>query len=138
MKVVKHLLFIPLLALIVAGCAEPPPYTNLDNDELKTLMAQGVPLYDIRRAEEWRSTGVIKGSRRLTFFDGNGNVMPDFMPRFTRRIGKNDPVIFICRTGNRTDAMARYLVEKLGYTKVYNVQHGITKWISEERPVSRF
>lgn len=137
MKAVKYLFFLPLFALMLAGCAEPPPYTNVDNDELQSLLEQGVPLYDIRRPEEWRGTGVIKESRRLTFFDGKGNVMPDFLPKFTRRIDKNDPVIVICRTGNRTDALARYLVEKLGYTKVYNVRHGITKWIGENRPVSR-
>lgn len=135
MTVVKHLLLLPLLALILAGCTEPP-YTNIDNDELQKLMAEGIPLYDIRRAEEWHSTGVIRGSRRLTFFDKNGNVNPDFMPRFSRQIDKNDPVIVICRTGNRTNSMARYLVEKLGYTKVYNVKNGISRWISEKRPVS--
>jgi rhodanese-related sulfurtransferase len=137
MKIFKHLLLLPLIVLMLAGCAEPPPYTNVDNDELQSLLSQGVPLYDIRRSDEWRSTGVIKGSRRLTFFDAKGNVSPDFLPQFTQRIGKNDPVIVICRTGNRTDALARYLIEKLGYTKVYNVRHGITKWISEEHPVSR-
>jgi diacylglycerol kinase len=34
---------------------------------LKALLAQGVQIYDIRRPEEWRSTGVVEGSRKLTF-----------------------------------------------------------------------
>jgi len=125
-----------LLVLTLGACAEPP-YINVDNDELKSLLAQGVPLYDIRLPEEWRQTGVVEGSRRLTFFDARGGVSPDFLPKFTAVIGKDDPVILICRTGNRTDALARYLIEKLGYTQVYNVRKGITDWIAENNPVTR-
>jgi rhodanese-related sulfurtransferase len=28
-------------------------------------------------------------------------------------------------------------MEKLGYTRVYNVRHGITRWQSEGNPVAR-
>ena len=61
-----------LLTLALGGCAEPP-YTNVDNAGLKTLLAQGVPVYDIRRAEEWRATGVVEGSRKLTYVDARGD-----------------------------------------------------------------
>jgi rhodanese-related sulfurtransferase len=123
-----------LLVLGLGGCAEPP-YTNLDNEQLKRLLSQGVPLYDIRRPEEWRETGVVAGSRLMTFFDARGGVSPRFLPRFTEAIDRDQPVILICRTGNRTDALARYLVEKLGYTQVYNVRRGISHWIREDNPV---
>ena len=125
------LLFLPLLA-----CA-PPPYTNIDNQELKALQAQGIPVIDIRRAEEWAQTGVVAGSQRMTFVDEKGRVSPEFFAQFTGSVGKNDPVILICRTGNRTDVLGRALVEQLGYTKVYNVKNGITRWISEGLPVVR-
>jgi rhodanese-related sulfurtransferase len=52
-------------------------------------------------------------------------------------VGKNDPVILICRTGNRTDTLSRALIEQLGYTKVYNVKEGIVRWISDGLPVVR-
>ncbi len=32
----------------------------------------------------------------------------------------------ICRTGSRADTLTRHLVERMGYTRVYNVRHGIT------------
>ncbi len=124
------------LALVVAGCSGDLGYTNIDNDELQQLLAKGTPLYDIRRLEEWRETGVVQSSRRLTFFDAQGRVNPKFLPEFTQRIGKDDPVILICRTGNRTSALAKYLVKEMGYTKVYNVARGITGWISQGREVS--
>ena len=121
-------------ALALGGCAEPP-YTNVDNVELKTLIAQGVPVYDVRRAEEWRSTGVVEGSRKLTYVDKSGRPDPEFLPRFGTEVGKNDPVILICRSGSRTDRLARELMEKHGYTQVYNVRNGIVSWIGEKNPV---
>ena len=123
-----------LLGLTLGGCAEPP-YTNIDNMELKALLEKGVPLYDVRRAEEWRQTQVVEGSRTLTYVDASGKPNPDFLPRFTAEVGKNDPVILICRTGSRTDALARELMA-MGYTQVYNVRHGITRWIGDGNPVT--
>ena len=125
-----------LLALVLGGCAEPP-YSNIDNTRLQELLAQNVPIYDVRRPEEWRQTGVVAGSRLLTFVDAGGRMLPDFLPRFSAEVGKNDPVILICRTGSRTDTLARLLIEKLGYTQVYNVRGGITGWIGEKLPVVR-
>ncbi len=61
---------------------------------------------------------------------------PEFLPRFTAEVDKNAPVVLICRTGNRTDALARELAE-MGYTQIYNVRDGITRWISEGHPVVR-
>jgi len=129
-----RLLGVVLLAGALGGCAEPP-YSNADNDQLKALLAQGVPIYDIRRPEEWRSTGVVEGSRKLTFVDAGGRPNPGFLPRFTAEVGKDDPVVLICRTGSRTDKLARDLMEKQGYTQVYNVRHGITGWIAGNNPV---
>jgi rhodanese-related sulfurtransferase len=125
-----------LLVLTVSACTEPP-YNNLDNEHLKTLLEQGVPIYDIRRPEEWRQTGVVEGSRLLTYVDANGRVLPDFLSRFTGAVGRDEPVILICRTGSRTSTLADYLAKQLGYTQVYNVRNGITEWISDGRAVTR-
>ena len=130
-----RLLGVVLLAAALGGCAEPP-YSNVDNDQLKALLAQNVPIYDIRRPEEWRSTGVVEGSRKLTFVDAGGRPNPEFLPRFSAEVDKNAPVILICRTGSRTKALAQELAER-GYTRVYNVRNGITRWIGENNPVVR-
>ena len=58
--------------------------------------------------------------------DAGGRPNPEFLPRFAEAVGKNDPVILICRTGGRTDKLARELMEQHGYTQVYNVRNGIT------------
>jgi len=124
-----------LLLIALSGCAESP-YSNLDNEQLATMLGRGVPIYDIRRAEEWHQTGVIEDSRLQTFVDGSGRVLPDFLAHLRRAVDKDDPVILICRTGNRTSTLARHLTEQMGYTQVYNVRNGITRWISDGRPVT--
>jgi rhodanese-related sulfurtransferase len=125
-----------LLLTVLSGCTELP-YTNLDNAQLKNMIEQGAPIYDIRRAEEWRQTGVIEDSQLLTFMDAGGRMRPDFLLLFTRAVGKEDPVILICRTGNRTSMLARHLVEEMGFTQVYNVRNGITQWINDGHAITR-
>lgn len=101
------------------------------------MIEQGVPIFDIRRPEEWQQTGVIEGSQLLTFLDGGGRVRPDFLARFTQAVGKDKPVILICRTGNRSSTLAHHLVEQMGFTKVNNVRNGINRWISDGHAVTR-
>jgi len=124
------------LLLVLSSCAEPP-YTNLDNAQLKNLISQGVPVFDIRRKDEWRQTGVIEGSQLLTFVDGGGRMTSNFLERFSKVAAKGEPVILICRTGNRSSTLASHLMEQMGYSKVYNVRDGITRWLSDGNAVQR-
>ena len=117
---------------------QPGGYSNIDNAKLKELVKQGVLLVDIRRKEEWQQTGVVEGSKTITFFDRTGNINPDFVPEFTALAKPNQPVMLICRTGNRTQAASRAIAEQLGYKNVMNVTNGITGWIAERRPVASF
>lgn len=133
---ISRLFALVFVALALGGCGEPP-YTNVDNAGLKNLIAQGVPVYDIRRPEEWKQTGVVAGSRLLTWVDGGGRPNPHFLPEISAAVDKNAPVVLICRTGNRTDQLARELVEKHGFSKVYNVRDGIVRWVAENNPVAR-
>jgi len=119
--------------------ADPVPqaggYSNIDNAKLQELLNQGVTLVDIRLEDEWKQTGIVKGSKTLTFFDRTGRINPNFVPEFTKLVKKDQPVALICRTGNRSQAASGAIAQQLGYKKVMNVTHGIVGWISEKRPV---
>lgn len=128
--------FILIMFFTLSACSEPP-YTNIDNAQLKELLEQGVPIYDVRRIDEWKQTGVIQGSKLLTIIGNNARVNPDFMRKFSSEIDKDSPVILICRTGSRTHKLATHLMENLGYTNIYNVRNGITQWISEGNPIAQ-
>jgi len=134
-KNLRFLIIAVFLSLALFFGIKEPPYSNIENDQLQTMLESNVPIYDVRRPEEWYQTGVIEGSQLLTFVDANGRVQERFLSRFTADVGKNEPVILICRTGSRTSTLARHLVEELGYTNVFNVDDGITRWLRENRPV---
>ncbi len=130
-----------VIALMTAACAEErqqTAYASVSNDQLKALLAKGVPLVDIRRPEEWRQTGIIEGAHTITLFGPGGQVYPDFFDKLARIAPKDKPVALICRTGNRTRVASDYLTKKLGYTRLYNVKHGITGWIRQGNPVVKY
>lgn len=103
---------------------------QLNNEQLKQLMNENVPLIDIRRADEWQSTGVIKGSHLLTFFDARNNFnMDKWLADLDKIVKKDEKFILICRSGNRTGQVSNYLDKKLGFTQVYHLQRGIKTWI---------
>ncbi|WP_170826920.1 FKBP-type peptidyl-prolyl cis-trans isomerase [Magnetovibrio blakemorei] len=114
-----------------------PNYTNIDNEELKALLARGVPLVDVRRKEEWDQTGVIKGSHLITAFNERGTLDKPFVPGFKAVAGMEDEVILICRTGSRSSVLSQALADQVGYKKIYNVSSGITKWIKDGNAVEK-
>lgn len=129
----RHLL---ILLLSLFATATRADVTHIDNEELARLMAAGVPIIDLRTEGEWKETGVVKGSRLMTFFDEKGRADAPVWVEKLKAVAKPDePVVLICRTGNRTGVVARFLDETVGYRKVYNVKQGIYGWMKEKRPV---
>lgn len=113
----------------------PPTFSSVGNTALKALLKRGVPIVDLRRAEEWKQTGIVKGSHMITAINGSGQFLRSFMDELKTVAGPDDEVILICRTGNRTSAVSNFLAGRMGYKKIYNVQNGIVKWIADDNPV---
>ena len=104
---------------------------DIDNAQFDALRKAGVPVVDIRLQSEWEETGIVPGSRLLTFFDAQGRAnAPLWLERVKPIAGPNDPVIVICRSGNRTRAVSQFLSQQAGYSKVYNVRSGIKGWMA--------
>ena len=122
---------------IILLAVTPPKYSNVNNVTLKSLLAKGTKLIDIRRKEEWDKTGVIEGSHKLTAFDNAGKFVRTFPAGLKSVASENEPVILICRSGNRSSTIANLLVERAGYEKVYNVAEGIVRWIKDGNSVIR-
>ena len=116
---------------------EPPPFDSIDSAQLEAKLAQGIKLFDIRRPEEWKQTGVVEGSIKSTAFDDKGNFLPAFMETLKANVEPGEEFALICRTGNRTATLTNYLVTRGGYPNAVNVRDGITKWIGENRPVDK-
>ena len=107
---------------------------DIDNAELAQLAKSGVTVIDIRTQPEWEETGVVAGSKLLTFFDEKGNANTAQWLASAKGLATPDqPVILICRSGNRTRAATQFLSEQAGYKTVYNVSSGVNGWLSEKR-----
>ena len=109
---------------------------NIDSTELARLSASGVVVIDIRTEPEWKESGVIAGSKLMTFFDEKGRADPPVWLEKVKQVAKPDqPVILICRSGNRTRAATQFLSQQAGYKTVYNVSGGMNAWFKDGRAV---
>ena len=124
------------LTLLLIALPSRAEVIDIDNAELAKLLAAGVPLVDIRTAPEWKETGVLAGSRLHTFFDERGQYdAPAWLQKLKAFAKPEQPVIVICRSGNRTQTVSRFLSQQAGYKTVYNVRDGIRAWSKEGRPL---
>lgn len=106
---------------------------DIDNAQLARLAVQGVAVIDIRTAGEWKETGVVPGSRLITLFDEKGRADPGFIDKVKGVVRPDQPVILICRSGNRTRVGAQLLEQQAGFAKIYNVREGVRGWAKEGR-----
>ena len=89
----------------------------------------GGVVIDIRREEEWKETGIIKGSQTITAFTKDGKIHPDFPKKFFDLINDVDvPILLYCRTGNRTGILGKALIDQVGQTNVSHLSDGIVGW----------
>ncbi|EXI80146.1 MAG: molybdopterin biosynthesis protein MoeB [Candidatus Accumulibacter sp. BA-94] len=102
------------LALLLAFTVRAE-VVDIDTAELARLRAAGVPVIDIRTASEWRDSGVVEGSKLITYVDDRGRIdHPAWLAKVQEVATRNQPVIVICRSGNRTKAASQFLSEQAG------------------------
>jgi rhodanese-related sulfurtransferase len=132
-------LFAALLAFGAAAHAEP----DLAAPDAAAAVAAGkVTLIDIRTPPEWKETGVAKGAQLINMLHPQG--APGFTNALLEKVNgnKNAPIALICRTGNRTTQVQRYL-QSQGFTQVYNVKEGMAGsgagpgWLKRGLPVDK-
>lgn len=129
----RFLLFCCLALAAVVARAE---VIDIDNAELAQLMKSGVTVIDIRTQPEWDETGILPGSKLLTFFDERGRADPAaWLEKLKPLAQPGDPVVVICRSGNRTKPVSQLLSQQAGYAKVYNVKSGIKGWLNDKGAV---
>lgn len=127
---IKQIIAAALLAFAALGASAE--VVNIDSAELARLSASGVVVIDIRTEPEWKDSGVIAGSKLMTFFDEKGRSDPPAWLEKVKSVAKPDqPVILICRSGNRTRAATQLLSQQAGYKTVYNVSGGMNAWFKD-------
>ena len=109
-------------------------FQGANANEMLELHKNGAAIIDIRRVAEWEETGVIPGTTKMTFFDEQGGYDIDkFMGELKKVVkNKNQPIVLVCRTANRTKVVGNFLTNDMGYKNVKELSGGITfGWINE-------
>jgi len=123
--------FFSLLSVSVAADAYKG---EVDRYTLPELQSQGALVIDVRTPAEWKHTGIIKGSVRITYMDNEGRVDKNaFLKMVQEKTStKNDLIVLVCRTGVRSKKAAEWLAKE-GYTNIYNKTHGIKECLKYNR-----
>lgn len=109
-------------------------FSTVDDAKLQKMMKDGVSVIDIRRADEWKSVGIIPGSYKLTFFDAYGKYdVNTWMNAFVKIVkDKKQPFVLVCAHANRTKAVGQMLNEQAGFENVFDLDGGIMYgWIDK-------
>lgn len=103
------------------------PYDGaLTPQEAQALLQQtpGAKLVDVRTRAELDWVGRIPGAVEIEFvrYPG-GQPNPEFVKQLEREVEKDNPVLFICRSGARSHNAAM-MATQAGYAHAYNVLEG--------------
>ncbi len=92
--------------------------------EAYALMQRGGKLVDVRTQAELYWVGRVQGS---VFIEWNsypeGKLNPDFLAQLAEATRKDEPLLFLCRSGNRSH-FAAILATQAGWRECYNVLEG--------------
>ena len=126
--IAKYLVAVCLIALSASVFSAEVKDINVN--ELKNLISEGVTVIDVRTPGEWNQTGIVEGSIPIMFFDEKRKAHPiEWMNQASDYIQPGDDVAIICRTGSRSKVIGKYLIRQHGFESVYNVKGGIVSWV---------
>lgn len=87
-------------------------------------LAPGARLVDVRTRAEWDWVGRVPGAVEIEWNQYPGGVRnPHFLAELKRQVEPGVPVLFLCRSGARSDGAAR-LATEAGYGDCYNILEG--------------
>jgi rhodanese-related sulfurtransferase len=132
-----RLLSLCLLLLSLAGIAHAQEITAPEAHE--ALQQGKLTLIDIRTPMEWKQTGVAQGATRINMLHPQGAA--GFLNEVLAKVGgdRTAPIALICRTGNRTSHVLRFLKSQ-GFTNVVHIPEGMAGsqagpgWLARKLP----
>lgn len=125
-----------LLTLLLATTALMADYTAQPIDQ--KLLVSKIKIIDIRTPSEWKTTGLVKGSIPIMFFDEQGNYnMDTFLGELNKKIKKGERFALICASGSRSNILGSHLGSQMGYN-VINLEGGIQYAITKKIPIEPY
>ena len=116
---------------------------DLDAREAHSLsLSHGLIIVDIRRASEWRKTGMPATSHGISLQNFLKKVRKDFTKDIMNLVDGDlqRPIALICATGGRS-AYASEMLREAGFSEVYNIGEGmlgngaLPGWVARNLPI---
>lgn len=125
-----------LLYLTLATTTLMADYTAQPIDQ--KILDSKIKIIDIRTPSEWKTTGLVKGSIPIMFFDEQGNYnLNAFTTELNKKVAKGEKFALICNSGNRSAILGKHLGTQMGYS-VIDFQGGIQYAISKKLPLEPY
>lgn len=122
------LIFIMTLSISCQNRPSNSVITTIDSEEMKQLLQNDkIQLVDVRTVKEFNEN----------YIDGAQNIVYD--AEFEYKLSplkKDKAVIVYCRSGRRSTFSAD-IMEKQGFTKIYELDGGIIQWMKDDNPVKK-
>lgn len=98
---------------------------NLTPQEAWALFSSGIAeLVDVRTARELERVGHVPGAKHVEWLRGSDMLQnPRFLSELGSKIDKEDVVLFLCRSGKRSESAAEAATAS-GYSNAFNVLEG--------------
>jgi rhodanese-related sulfurtransferase len=73
------------------------------------------------------------------FFDASGQYDAAAWLKSLKNVAPNvdQPVILVCRSGNRSSTVGKMLSDEMGYQHVYHIEKGIRGWAAEGNALAK-
>jgi rhodanese-related sulfurtransferase len=89
-----------------------------------------VVLVDVRSTEERKFVGHVPGSKHVAWATGTALTRnPRFVRELEVKVGKQSPILLLCRSGNRS-ALAAQAAAAAGFQRVFSILEGFEGQIS--------
>lgn len=114
-----------LIIILLLSCQNKPSDSNItmiESEEMKTMLKKDeIQLVDVRTVKEFNEN-YVDGAQNIVFDDNFNQKLENLQ--------KNKPIIVYCRSGRRSAKCAEIL-EKKGFSKIYDLKGGITQWMKD-------
>ncbi|WGK63863.1 rhodanese-like domain-containing protein [Croceiramulus getboli] len=129
MKRILAMLSLCLMMFLPYGCEEANAKGVVEvvsAEEMKSItMMDEIQLIDVRTEEEYES-GHIEGAENL--------VLDDNFREKIQELDKSKPVAVYCLKGGRS-ARCTEIMKAEGFTKIYDLEGGLTTWKKADLPI---
>ena len=96
---------------------------ELSPERVREMVGEGAQVIDVREDREW-DAGRMPGSAHIE--------LNELTPR-SEEVAKDKPVVFVCRTGNRSGMAADAFRE--GGWDAHNMAGGLVAWVESGQPL---